>query len=320
MQPHGSGLHDGLWQDNSSSEDDDSYSNDEYTSSEVGSAPWLGNSFANLNDISITRNGNIPAMSYGKTPRYSDPTIYPPPTLPLPPATVPTGPNAGPSRSAGGHSSSENNPPPNKRRRATHLTFPPGQRISVRDYSSGIDPTLMLPPDQLIPELRKCRAEIEFRNKIIDHQYEQFQEEFKQKAVVHKAQVAQLEEEKAALLTEKKCMEEEIAGLENTLVVKVLELSEESGLVRGQLMAEQGKGAALQVELIKMAEEKEAIEEKFLGLENRWAEYQKAMTKFGDDVKDHLRMWMSEREGLLGKIAVLERGQEPSVEQGEVVE
>lgn len=259
---------------------------------------------APIKKITFTLIKNTRNMTYGKTlgnGDFSGGPSRPPPSAPtMPRATVPGPATAKPLNS-------ENDPPAKKRRPATHLNFPPGEEVSTSNYSSRIDPTLMLPPGQLVPELRKLREEIELRNHIIDNQYEKFQEQLQTKTVIHKSQVTELENAKTTLVDEKNSLQEQLAAMEKVCLSKELRLTIEREVAKQKLTAEEGKVLALRNQLNKMTEEKKALEEKLLRSKNGWAEDQKKWAKAQSHAREQVNTWICEKLTLVARIYALEQ-------------
>lgn len=181
---------------------------------------------------------------------------------------------------------------------ATQSNPPPEQSLWAPDYSSSIDPTLMIHPDQAIDELRRAREKIERRNAIIDANYELNEQKLCQKVTEHKEIIAELASEKASLQYTKQELEVAL-GFKHILGTQMSLLSREYQQLMEKLRVAEGTGKVYQVQRLAMATEKE-------GIKTRWMEDQKVMAKWKDDLKAQLGVWVAEKAHLLGKIKALE--------------
>ncbi|KAF8419208.1 hypothetical protein EV426DRAFT_577155 [Tirmania nivea] len=196
---------------------------DEYTSPDDDNIPTAGDDFPTLSDIGSSLNENMPTISFKKCPSYgaatSGPSSQPLPSPLISQATFQS--RFASSLLAASTSTKENNPPMSNRRRATHLNFAPGENASTPGYMSCIDPSLLLPPERIGPELCKLRAEIEQRNAIIDEQYDLYQQELQSNVTRYETQISDLQKEKAVLMKEKEDLRGEVAVLQQTLGAKL---------------------------------------------------------------------------------------------------
>ena len=81
----------------------------------------------------------------------------------------------------------------------------------------------MLPPERILPELRKVKDEIILRDRIIKDQQRSFRKEYRQKARKHAVQVAAMETENADLLKGNNILRVQLAEYKKIIYTKILE-------------------------------------------------------------------------------------------------